>query len=376
MASGERGCASRGRTPGALSIAVIVFLLAGVGGQAQSASGSMPDMRVRVIFSDPFPSEGLVAVACPTADQCTAIDGNNEAVTFNPLSPGVPTAFPLGLDGFVARLVCPATTQCTGVTVEGQEVTFNPVSPLPVMSSALYPNQDFSGVSCPTTSQCTALGYHGHEITFNPDSPGSHSEAFVEVPATDMGDVSCPSATQCTAAGANVGGQFRRSNFITFNPTSPARRTIVTAPWATLGTIDCPSQRSCTAVGQGTRTGRPARSETAGEVTFNPTRRGKASLVVIQGGGSDVSCPTASLCASIGVGVEATFRPGVARTYTSMTLFPGGYQGEGQTPALSCPTTTQCTAVGKNDFEDTFNPGLPRVPPKPPPPKRRRKRHG
>jgi hypothetical protein len=73
---------------------------------------------------DPDSSEGPEDVSCPSLRQCTLVDGNGRAFTFDPLFPGQPTSLNIHLAGPMA-LACPTTTQCTAVAGRS-EVTFKP----------------------------------------------------------------------------------------------------------------------------------------------------------------------------------------------------------------------------------------------------------
>src|SRR5207253_10529149 len=74
----------------------------------------------------------LYAVACPSTSQCTAVDAQGGAVTFDPKKPGSPTRILAGCTGayagcgVLADVACPSTNPCTAVDHDAQEVTFNP----------------------------------------------------------------------------------------------------------------------------------------------------------------------------------------------------------------------------------------------------------
>ena len=300
---------------------------------------------------------GLHSVACATTAECVATAEVGWSVTFNPAAPSAAAVArynPYGTEGYVA---CPTATQCSAVDLAGIETTFNPVAVTGEGSFGL--GTDFSGISCPTASQCTGVEYHGYSITFDPNTPGTNHRFPIDRPTNQMGRVACPSATLCVAADSVP--QQLKGNLVIFNPINGhVTRTPVIG--LTPDAVSCPTARSCTVAGS-------TSFEHGGEVTFDPTRPGKPTLIKLSSGSSDLSCPTTTQCTQVGVGIEITFRPGVAGTSTQQRVFPGG--GLTQTPGIACPTTTQCTVVGEKGQEVTFNPG----PPKPPPPTPRRRKH-
>lgn len=62
------------------------------------------------------------SIACPSVTQCTAV-GGEDALTFNPRSPGTPSASAIDPGGYLQSVSCPIESQCTAVDVEGREVT-------------------------------------------------------------------------------------------------------------------------------------------------------------------------------------------------------------------------------------------------------------
>jgi len=113
------------------------------------------------------------AVACPSVDLCTVIDGNpGSEAAFNPTVSGKPGLVHLGVGA--SDVACPTTEQCTAVGL-GTETTFTPGVPNTATKSAFMPGPFLSvqsrAVSCPTTTQCTAVGSHDEEVTFNPGPP-------------------------------------------------------------------------------------------------------------------------------------------------------------------------------------------------------------
>src|SRR6478735_4019435 len=67
----------------------------------------------------------LTAVACPAPQQCTGVDAVGQEVTFDPGSPGTPTAISINRGQGLLAIACPTVRQCTAVG--GGAVTFDPL---------------------------------------------------------------------------------------------------------------------------------------------------------------------------------------------------------------------------------------------------------
>lgn len=228
------------------------------------------------------------------------------------------------------------------------------------------------GVTCPSVTQCTAVGLVGatnteEEVTFDPASPGTGAvEAAIASAGAGRPSLACPSLTQCTATIAN-GGE------VTFNPTSPGPANPVTLDnggteqvsqlaqlW--FSSIACPSMTQCTAVGPAS-TSQPF-PVIRQEVTFNPTSPGTPTPTTIDPGQTGfltgVSCPSITQCVAVGFGgnVGQVFifdptSPGSPIPTTIGAWVPSG---------VSCPSLSQCTTSawsGIHSVELTFSPASP-----------------
>ncbi len=209
-------------------------------------------------------------MACPTIGQCTAVGGNGYEVTFDPATPGTPTPAAIdvanGTFGDVVvteptAVACPSASQCTAVDGSGNEVTFNPtdgdlITGVTVLvATAPYVGNGMNGVACPSTTQCTAVDYEGHQATFDPASPGSAivteiaaqrlTNPSLAFPFTDPDPtgVACPSTSQCTA----VDGFGQQ---VTFDPASAGATHTTIDRQNILSAIACSSPAQCVAVDQ------------------------------------------------------------------------------------------------------------------------------
>lgn len=266
------------------------------------------------------------AVACPSVSQCTAVDGKGREVTFNPAAPGIPTpttidssepvAVPCSVllpctavyHGLVA-VACPSVFQCTAVDQDGWEVTFDPTAPgapigavvdQPSFCGSHCPQGAVTGVACPSVSQCTAVDDAGREVTFDPTAPGKPTRIYVSQNTVFFGGfnaVACPSVSLCTAVDS-------AGREVTFNPEAPGSPT--PAPidaGVVLHDVACPSAAQCTAV-----------DESGAEITFNPGAPGSAMRTMIDGDQSSITTTTTTASSGIAMVVRgvAPVKRGVA----------------------------------------------------------------
>ena len=321
-------------------------------------------------------TDGLNAISCPSASQCTAAGSVGQVVTFNPAAPGTPEPAPIDDGRYIVGVACPAATQCTGVDTTGDVVTFNPTSPGTPAPAAVDPSGFPSAISCPTVSQCTVVDESGDAVTFSPASPTATAKSLVVSADSLLLGVSCPATTQCTAVDAG--------DSITFDPATGTILSDVTIDANDgLRGVACPTTGQCTAIDQnGTEYtlnvpsgGKPSSSNiddfddalagiacptttqcvvvgTAAEVTFDPTQPTPSpSRVLIDSGESlnGVSCSATGECAAIDGDGQVVGFP--AATGSPASVAPAG--GD-PIAGLGCPTATQCTASDATGAELTF----------------------
>ena len=326
------------------------------GDSGQDASGDGGDGRLGYVNEgtpvgdNETPSgQALIAVACPSTTQCTAIDIVGQQVTFNPTAPGTPTPTTIDLDRTLTAIACPSTTQCTAVAGGGRQLTFDPTAPGTVTSTLIDDsNRLLTAVACPSTTQCTAVDSSGRQVTFNPTAPGTPTPTPVSG-GNPLIAVACPSTTQCTAVG-NIAQEVPSGQQVTFNPTAPGTPTPTTIdPSRSVTAVACPSTTQCTAVD---RTGQ--------QVTFNPTAPGIPTPTGIDLNRvlTGVACPSATQCTAVdSAGQQVTFNPAAPGNPTTSAV-----DAEHWLNAVACPSATQCTAVGRSGQQVTFNPAAPGTP--------------
>jgi len=138
--------------------------------------------------------DGLGAVSCPAASQCTATTLGDE-ITFDPAMPNGAALVPIGAEGWIQAIACPTVTQCTAVEFDGQQITFDPSEATDAKVQPIGISTPW-GVACPSTEQCTAVG-ESETSTFDPLDPerppllGGAGGGFASA-------IACPEVTQCT----------------------------------------------------------------------------------------------------------------------------------------------------------------------------------
>jgi hypothetical protein len=294
--------------------------------------------------------------ACPSATQCTAVDGRGEAVTFNPQSPhGVTTAIVSSHD--LSGIACPSTSQCTVVDVNGEETTFDPHATAAGAPVVIDPNGIPLGIACPSTTQCTAIDVNGQEVTFNPHSPATASLPKQIDPNHILISVACPggSTTWCVAvdtsgrvAAFDPTGRFSAQPPVQIDPnTSASVEAAACSP--------TPSSVQCALVDSG-----------AGAIAFTAPadkapQEGSSGTILQTKGGATVptglSCAADTECVAIdGHGDESTFDPELP-IGAAIPIDNGNALSD-----VSCPDQNQCTAVDRDGQQVTFNPSSPGSP--------------
>jgi hypothetical protein len=245
----------------------------------------------------------LNGVACPTSTQCTAVDADGFAATFDPASAG-PVAKtttridpgPLNPDvqctpQSVCELnavACPSAHQCAAVDVNGIEVTFDPTAPGGAKLANIDPADNggysLNGVACPSTQQCTAVDSIAAQVTFNALHPHHVHEVQIDTrnSVVQLDAVACPSLSECV-------GVDSQGYEVRFKPSASKAflAGVKIDPGRRLNAVACSSVGRCTAVD---REGR--------EFTFDPrlahptVQSSKIDTVDLNG----IACPSRRLC--------------------------------------------------------------------------------
>jgi len=305
----------------------------------------------------------LSSVSCPTASNCTA---TGDSVTISPLavqgyvittSDGgglwtdqtLPSSsdVPIGLD-------CSSSLDCTlvGVTVDATDVSELESSPgnsfildttdggtnwTPQTNPA--PTSELLAVSCASASACLV----GGEATMLGTTTGGSAWSVQPVPSGVgiTSSVSCGSTTTCAAVGA--GSLLRSTN----SGSSWTVEPLPNASWS-LSAVSCVSASRCVAVGSGN--GVPASLVTAdGGTSWTSSTIGSGSFA-----GASVSCASAADCVVVGIVIDEAssppFKPAAFTTSNGGASWKASSvpnsAGVGLLESVSCPTTSQCVAVG------------------------------
>jgi hypothetical protein len=154
----------------------------------------------------------LIAIACPTASFCAALDGDgNYWASSNPgagasawtearLPPA--QAVPLG----AAQLDCPTASLCVAVTTTHVLTTSDPADPTPAWSTVALPSTTSSapstavtGLSCASSSLCVAVNSNGWAVWGNPTTGDPWT-------AAPLGGLASLTAVSCAPLGLCVAG--------------------------------------------------------------------------------------------------------------------------------------------------------------------------
>ena len=342
--------------------------------------------------------QSLLEVQCPSAAACVAVDVNGRATSFDPASAKASAPVQIAAGEVPMALACPSATQCTIVTTENHAYSFAPTAPKASPPVVPEPDLDVSndeppttdGLACPSTSSCVAADDQGNVITFHPARV--RPSVLTSLGQQSWSAAACPSATECIVAGDG--------SEATFNPAAPSGaaspRSGLEQGKNRIIDLACPSASQCTALDQ--RPGARSRStrrrlrrrrpiESQSPVTQPPrlpvpqstsarrllrtarssrsirrrrrhrSRRAKIDPSGVGGGPGQtegltaISCPATTSCVTVdAVGQAIAFAPASPGT-------PKPTRIDGGSPLLgvSCPSTSQCTAMGPY-VESTFDP--------------------
>jgi hypothetical protein len=263
----------------------------------------------------------LTGVVCPGAT-CIAIDSQGQAVSYAADLSGPSQTWTLDPGHTLVALACPSASEC--VAIDGHRaIVFDPGTPggAPTRVVALAPGTSgiaLSGLACPATTECTSFDDSANAYMFDPTTGDVASWLIPPAVEATRYALACASQTVC-------GGVDRNGDLFGFDPvahsfTSPAFRSVV---WAA---ITCPSTSDCVAVG-----------DSDAIDSFDPTAPvGSGSFYSgsLNGDGKSISCSSSSSCA-IGdsSGFIAGFNP----------ASPSNQSGIGSDPNLYPVTGLDCS---------------------------------
>jgi hypothetical protein len=222
----------------------------------------------------------------------------------------------------------------------------------------------YAAISCPSPRQCTASIGSGQLVTFDPQRPSGPTRTARLADGASVTALACPSPTQCTAVvpslrdggvpdiGRNT-GTVGVGGEVTFDPaTASLLRPTVIDPNEPFTVLSCPSVHLCVAV--------DADQEM---FTFDPTsplssRRSNGAKDAKLGATTGLSCPSTTQCTAI---TDFTSTSPFATTYQEYTVDPRtfAFVGAGAVPfvegrtmdVVDCPSTSQCTIADNTGTE-------------------------
>jgi hypothetical protein len=209
--------------------------------------------------------------------------------------------------------------------------------------------QSLNGLQCPSATECVTLSASNQLVAFGPDqavSPGT--VVTPEAPGHVLMGLSCPSVSQCetiTADGELVGADPASGGDASTVQLQPVTDQPVVDG---LHAIDCVSTDLCVVV-----TG-------AGQaISFDPSSPGSAQTATLVSGQEfglvALSCPSATQCTAVGHSVAVTFDP------TTLAVSASGALAGSQSlvSQVDCPDTTECVASTSAGRALTFAPDSP-----------------
>lgn len=204
---GMSSCASRIRGLSFGLVAAIVIILGW--GHPAAAAGWWSGGAQRIAWGRPTPiAPGrLLALACPSASRCVALDDRGDAVSSTDPTAGQRWKVVAGADPNIDQglqgLSCPSRSLCVGYD-EGTDLLIDH-GPPDESSSWSVTRLDSSvirqlrGLSCPSVSLCVAVDSQGDVITATDPTGGPGAWASAHVDNAQVADSGCAETGDCQA---------------------------------------------------------------------------------------------------------------------------------------------------------------------------------
>jgi hypothetical protein len=315
----------------------------------------------------------LSAVSCITATACTAVGwydtgGDSQALAerWNGTSWTIQSTAILPRS-YLSGVACPTISACTAVGAYYNGTSYVTLAerwngtawqvqptPNPTAGGSLY------GVSCPTATDCTAVGQGGsHTLAERWNGTAWHIQSTPNLRSqfSFLDGVSCSTAINCTAVGTyRRGDSFRtlteRWNGTSWTVQSTPSPTSTLVTEAILTGVSCPTISDCTDVGYYVDTCCHQLTESWNGKSWTIQSSPNPSAVTSLSG---VSCPTISVCTAVGWYNNGTSNVTMAERRNGATWTMQSTPNPVRAPvsqllAVSCPTISDCTAVGVYDI--------------------------
>jgi hypothetical protein len=344
------------------------------------ADASSPHWTIQATPNQPGNNSQLQGVACSSAKACIAVGYDPKFVeVWNGSQWTIqPTPTPAGATGSqLTGIACASPTACTAIgsytnsdfqgfeLIEHWNGSHWTIQPTPEQA-----NGGLNAIACPSPTECTAVGSNGNP--FVEAWNGSHWTIQPTphlVGGGQLTGVACPTRTACTAVGFSY-NKAGTQQYLLAEIWNGSHWTVqTTAPPAgilsQLNAVACPSPTACTAVGETylVHQGRliwlvEAWNGSHWTIQPTPTPTGAGSTVP-----KGVACVSATACTAVGFystsGPSGTYLT-EAQTWNGSrwTIQPTpNLPGLGMASifnAVSCPSTTACTAVGHGQANNTW----------------------
>ncbi len=355
--------------------AVTFVMLAALSASAEAASGSRWSVEPIPNMPSGATSSGLNAIFCFSSTSCMAVGnygtdpdvlsapfaaqlvGGRWSSQIMPRPSGAATSE-------VFDVSCASTVFCVAggdyfdsvagwrLLAEHWDGTSWSIQAVPEPSGAT--ESSFGGVSCPSSSFCTGivLADNSQEVVRWDGTSWSFWQSVPDVTG-GINELSCTSSIRCTLVAADGKGVMYVSQW---DGSGWSTQTISSDPRAQ--EMFCTSSRSCIAVGY--HVDRRGFESWSGE-RWDGTRWSTQPLPVPPQGEitmiSGFSCASSTACTMVGSYTDRTEATRAlaerwdGRRWSVQTVLPPIGQTYSELVAVSCPTTTSCTALGDRGNE-------------------------
>ena len=326
----------------------------------------------------------LVGISCSSQRTCTAVGSFTSAAgkTFVLAERskgsgwsvyGASNATQNGIENFVA-ISCWSPERCraVGPAQNGSDILSEPLHGSHWVSSALIDPLGplpsvLNGVSCPSPTSCIAVGSFvpGNSMPLAETWNGSAwTTENVPTPAgaasAQLNAVSCPSVATCTAVGSSTMSDGGSSHGLVETWSGGSWR-IQSSPQvadSALTGVSCGSPTSCVAVGaQSSGAHTLAQVWNGSTWAIEPTPEPPTAEASVL---NAVSCSAATACTAVGSTTDRASGSSNALAERwngsswTVQVTPSTTLGEDELNAVSCPSSSACTAVGESDSEQTL----------------------
>lgn len=212
------------------------------------------------------------------------------------------------------------------------------------------------GVSCPTANRCMVASYGAILKTTNDWATskvvfyGGDAVAYGKRGLSNLNAVSCPSIAGCIAVGQEGGPPGNAGAIVTTRNAGATWKTLVIPSLYSVELVSCPTANDCIAVGRIEEDSAPVTLDTTdGGSTWQAHRTPHRFFP------AGISCASSSHCMMVGFIGATTASGATEQLYEAMVTTNGGTSWTpennvekflGGFYAVSCPTASDCTAVG------------------------------